>query len=269
MIRIGNLLFVLMFCLWGSGIQGYASEKQINNGQDLTRPLTRVDQRYMIQALSDAGHTNTFTARADAPFRLSKTWMLGTRIDVPAVLGNAKASDNLDKNYQYGLGDLLTQVLLIKEFNDRWAAGGGAQFIFPTASKNQMGQGKYQIVPSFGLRRSLPKISNGSFFVAGLRYDVDYAGNDKRGHINQMELSPTLNIMFPHDWFFTSYPSTDIRINFNRSGTNTGTLFLPFNAMIGKMITKKCVATVEFGFPMIHDFEVYDFKMEARVGFFF
>jgi hypothetical protein len=46
-------------------------------------------------------------------------------------------------------------------------------------------------------------------------------------------------------------------------------LFLPFNFMVGKLLTRSIVASIEVGVPIVHDYEVYDFKLEARVGFFF
>ena len=40
-------------------------------------------------------------------------------------------------------------------------------------------------------------------------------------------------------------------------------------AVVGKMLTKNLVGSVEIGFPLIEDYHVYDFKMEWRLGFFF
>jgi hypothetical protein len=39
--------------------------------------------------------------------------------------------------------------------------------------------------------------------------------------------------------------------------------------MVGKMVTRSMVASVEIGVPIVNDYEVYDFKLEARIGFFF
>jgi hypothetical protein len=66
------------------------------------------------------------------------------------------------------------------------------------------------------------------------------------------------------------YPSSDIRYNFaaKRPG-DSGRWFLPFNFMVGKMVTRSIVASIEIGVPLVDDYQVYDFKLEARVGFFF
>ena len=66
------------------------------------------------------------------------------------------------------------------------------------------------------------------------------------------------------------YPSSDIRYNFaaKRPG-DSGRWFLPFNFMVGKLLTRSIVASLEMGIPIVKDYEVYDVKTEARVGFCF
>jgi hypothetical protein len=39
--------------------------------------------------------------------------------------------------------------------------------------------------------------------------------------------------------------------------------------MVGKMLTRALVGSVEIGFPIIDDYRVYDFEMEWRLGYFF
>jgi hypothetical protein len=39
--------------------------------------------------------------------------------------------------------------------------------------------------------------------------------------------------------------------------------------MVGKLVTRSIVASLELGVPIVNDYQVYDFKLEARVGFFF
>jgi hypothetical protein len=38
---------------------------------------------------------------------------------------------------------------------------------------------------------------------------------------------------------------------------------------VGKSIGKGLVTSVEVGVPIINDYRIYDFKMEARISFFF
>ncbi len=66
------------------------------------------------------------------------------------------------------------------------------------------------------------------------------------------------------------YLSSDIRYNFaaKRPG-DSGRWFFPFNFMVGQMVTRSIVASLEMGVPIVNDSQVYDFKLEARIGFFF
>lgn len=240
-------------------------KKPVNNGEDMTRPLWRFDARYMFQAYNPGCHSHTFTPRLDMPLQLAKKWQLYLRVDGPFEMNNEKGPTNPNKYYKFGASDLLTQALLIYDFDKRWSWGAGSQVVFPTARPIQLGQESYQLRPINGIRCMLPEISDGSFFLLGLRYAIDCGGFDGRHYWNEFQISPELNVMFPKGWFVTLFPSPDIRISFE----NSGKLFLPLNIMVGKMFGEKMIMSTEFGFPMINDYYVYDFKMETRIGFFF
>ena len=242
-----------------------------NNGQDFTRPLARVDARYQYQLLKDSRSKNIFTLRSDRPIVLNDHGGIGLRADLPTDLTNKVSADEPGGALRFGLGDVLGQVLLVRKFDDLWAAAAGTEFVFPTATTGQMGDGKYQVVPTAGVRRALPVLSHGSFAALLMRYAVDYAGSPKRDSISTLEMAPMFNWVLPHDWFATLYPSPDIQVNFQ----DHGAVFLPLDVAIGKTLPGKAVFSVELGFPMYHSGDLaqfnttYEFKMEARVGFFY
>jgi hypothetical protein len=63
---------------------------------------------------------------------------------------------------------------------------------------------------------------------------MSFAGDPTARRISEPQIAPTLNIDLPGPWFFTFYPSNDIRINFGQPKSGqTGRLFLPFDALIG------------------------------------
>ena len=243
----------------------------INNGQDITRPLSRFDASHEYQFMVKGHAEHTFTLRTDRPFNMAEGWQIATRADLPCVLTNKITQEESGKEFNFGLGDVLTQVLLVRYIDDFWALAGGTQLIFPTASTDQMGNGKYQVVPSFGIRRMLPEISEGSFIGCLIRYADDYAGPASRQHISTLEMSPSLNINFPGDWFINTYPSQDIQINF----IDKGAVFIPFDIMVGKTKRDKYVVSLELAFPMYYNgqpseyYTFYDFKVEAKVGIFY
>ena len=103
-----------------------------------------------------------------------------------------------------------------------------------------------------------------------MRFDADYAGDSDLGHVSELQLAPIVNIALPHLWFVNFFPSSDIRHNFlKKRPSDSGRWFIPFNFMVGKRWNKSTVASIEFGIPMVKDYQVYDFKVEARIGLFF
>ena len=186
-----TLVLTLLSFVFSAG--AFAAEvlgdKGLNNGQDITRPLARFDARYQYQLLAKKASKDTFTFRTDRPFRINERWGIGTRVDLPCVLTNKKTTQEPNGPYKFGLGDLLGQILLIRKFDDLWAAAAGPQFVFPTSRTDQMGDGKYQIVPTWGVRRKLPKLSEGSFAGLLMRYAADYAGSSKRNSISRSSIN--------------------------------------------------------------------------------
>jgi hypothetical protein len=98
-----------------------------------------------------------------------------------------------------------------------------------------------------------------------LPYAFDYAGDEARHHISVLQLQPALNIHLPQAWFVELYPSPDIRINF----LDHNKLFLPLDVLVGKLVTPKFIASLEVSAPIVKDYDLYHFKLEARIGFFF
>ena len=67
-----------------------------------------------------------------------------------------------------------------------------------------------------------------------------------------MQFAPIVNIMLPDLWFINLFPSTDIRYNLgDMKDGDTGRWFVPANFMIGKMLDKDTVTSLEIGIPII------------------
>jgi hypothetical protein len=238
--------------------------EEVNTGQDKTMPLARFDVRYKYQDLPSGKDQHILTLRADKPFVLNKDWSLGTRIDVPLVYNDVPSRDNPRGAWNFGGGDVLIQTYVTRSLTQRTAFLFGEVLVFPTGSQDQMGTGKFQVAPLVAYRLSLPEISRGSFFLPIARYAMDFAGHQNRKHIRQIQLEPEFNINLPKLWFITFYPTPDIRYNFENHKWS-----IPFDAMLGKMLTRKIVCSVEVMVPVVKDYHLYDFCSEARIGFFF
>jgi hypothetical protein len=60
-------------------------------------------------------------------------------------------------------------------------------------------------------------------------------------------------------------PRPDMRIN----SLDHNKLFLQLDVMVGKLVTPQLVASLEVSAPIVKDDDLYDFKLEVRIGFFF
>ena len=179
--------------------------------------------------------------------------------------------DNPRGNMRSGMSDVLTQALLVHVPNKSFAWAAGAQMIFPTASERTMGTGKYRVVPTAGARFGTDNMLRGSWVALAARWDKDFAeSRHDSKKVNELQFAPVVNIWLPGYWFINLFPSPDIRYNLGEKARgDSGRWFVPANFMLGKMFGKNVVSSIEVGIPVVNDYRVYDFKLEARIGFLF
>lgn len=277
MVRNGvciRVMSALLFCCFLAATAVMAGEEEaLNNGQDMTRPLTRFDIRYEYQNApgSKNDNLNIATFRVDKPFPLSEKWILATRFDLPMMLNDQKSRDNPGGAHHFGVGDVLAQAMLVHTPSTHFAWAFGTQVVLPTASEDGMGTGRYRVVPTVGARWTTDHIMRGSWFVIGARWDKDIATNRSNStKTNELQFAPTVNIPLPGNAFINLFPSADIRYNAgDKRSVDKGRWFIPANVMVGKMIRKNVVTSMEVGIPIIKDYRLYDFKTEFRIGIFF
>jgi hypothetical protein len=210
--------------------------------------------------------TDTFKLRADTRVNLTPDWQLALRGDLPFLAKNPLNSGNPNADYLYGVGDADIQAALIHDIDARWAAGFGARLFMPTGDDN-LGSGKWRIMPIVGVRYSMPDVGYGMYFEPLLRYDVSFAGDPSRKSISNLQFAPEVNFSFPDGWFLTLYPDPDIRWNFGPAATGqTGRLFLPFDGRVGRKFTKTLTVSLEVGVPIVNQYPVYDLKTELRIN---
>lgn len=259
------LILLVASCARVSAASPAAGNEDLNNGEDFTRPPARFDFRYRFEDKSGGDTRQLLILRRDQPTPLGNGWELGTRLDVPLVLTDKKSSDNPEGDLTGGLGDVLFQTTLIESLSDRFALGVGARWFFPTASADQFGTGKYRLLPMLGARWKLPELSRGSYFQLLGRYDFDVGGDSGRSHISRFQFSPTMSVALPNRWFVTFFPSQDIVVDLLAGGK----WFVPLDISVGRNLNERMVASLEASVPVIKQFTLYDFKLEARLGFSF
>jgi hypothetical protein len=256
-----------------AGNAGTGSE---NNDEDFTRPETLVQLRYLYQTAPGSGFvpgtlrtvtTDSAILRSDVKIDVAPQWTLAFRGDLPFTAKDAITSVNPTGDYAYGLGDADIQAALIKTIDSRWAAGAGLRIIAPTGTDGLTG-GTWQAMPIVGARYMLPEISQGSFFTGLFRYAVSFAtAVPGARNVSNLQFASTLNVALPSQWFVTFYPSPDIRYNFGDPITGqTGRLFLPFDFMVGRNVTKTTTISLEVSAPMVNEYPVYYFKTVVRLN---
>jgi hypothetical protein len=249
--------------------QDSSSERDAgNNGTDYTRPQSTFDVRFNYRASSGTTSQTdreTMIMRLTRKIDLDSGWKLGVLAQLPVVAKTTMTSDPPETDHERGLGNATFQGALSHAIDQRWAFGFGARLVAPTAADN-LGGGKWEIMPGAGLRVSLPELGPDSYFVPVVRYAVSFAGDPSRRNISEPQIAPTLNVGLPDRWFVTFYPSNDIRINYGDPVSGqTGRLFLPFDVAFGRTLNDGLVVSLEVSVPIIRDYPVYDFKSELRI----
>jgi hypothetical protein len=247
-----------------------------NTGQDLFKPPKNLFQlMYEYRTAPGSGNTpgsidtvttDTLNLRLDHRIDLSQQSLLALRSDLPLLAKNPITSSNPDGDYLYGIGDADVQTVYVYNFDKRWAAGLGARLTAPTGG-DTLGSGKWQIMPVAGFRYSLSEITSGSYLEPFTRYAVSFAGDPSKRNISNLQLAPYFNLGLPDQWFISFYPSADIRVNFGDPITGqTGRLFLPFDARVGRNLTNHVALSLEVGVPIVKDYPVYNFKAQMRLN---
>ena len=270
------LLVVMVLRPTVAASQDAASRDQGNAGEDFFRPPANMFQ-LLEQYKTTPGSgptkgstanvtTETLNLRYDHAVGLAPMWILALRSDLPLLAKNPFSSSNPDGDYLRGVGDADVQAAIIRNLSQRWAVGFGARLIAPTGG-DTFGSGKWQIMPIVGVRYALWDINSSSYFEPVVRYDASFAGDPTKKNISNLQFAPAVNIGLPDRWFITFYPSADIRINLGDpiSG-QTGRLFLPFDARIGRKLSDDAALSFELGVPIIKDYPIYNIKTQVRLN---
>ena len=254
------LIFVL-----GSGSLASA-EEAFSHGDDITRPVDRFDLRMQFESLPsqpgfDDLSTETLTLRTDL-LLFNKPDQLALRFDLPLVWTNKPEKDNPGGDTDFGLGDILMQAVYVREIDSRWAAGFGAKTYLPTATGDGEGTGKWQLVPTAAVRADLPEISPGSYAGLIVRQYNSVAGPASRKNINRTSVEPQLNIGLPDQWFLNFSPE----LIYDRTSADW---FVPLDVMVGRKFGDRWVASVEYQYGLVTDYDKFDNWIEVRLGYYF
>jgi hypothetical protein len=243
-----------------------ASPESDYNGDDITRPESKFQLRLEDKNTGATTKIDTITSylQAEGVLDLKSIWGFSWLAQLPLVSKPVTTSG--ETNRDFGVGDIEVQAVLFRPIDERWAFGLGARLVSPSA-EDSLGNGKWQIMPGFGIRYEFLEYGSDTYFVPKIRYALSVGGDPSRRKIAEPQIAPSLTIGLPDHWFVTLFPSYDIRINFGEpSSGQTGRLFFPFDASVGRKFGDTFVVSLEGSVPIVKDYPVYNFKTELRLS---
>ena len=237
-------------------------DERLNTGQDFTRPLLRVELLDQYLDMAGDAWSNSFTLRIGVPFDLNKGWKVALRAELPYIWTDGETARNTDGGSLKGFGELFTEALFIAPPRGRCTYVLGTQFIFPNASEDEFGTGRYQLVPTAGFKYDLGSWMPGAWCALIARQAFDVAGYSGYSHINQTIIQPMLNIDLPESWFLTFAP--ECRYDWKENDA-----FIPFDMTVGRLVTEKMVVSFEYKSAINDEMLLYVNEFDLRVGYFF
>lgn len=144
---------------------------------------------------------NTLQIQPLFPLSITTDWLVVTRVKATALAYQPNTAAK--SGGTTGLGDSTASFYLTPVHKGRLLWGLGAAILFPSATSDQLGAGKWGLSPSIAL---FIEPEWGSLLVLVHNY-WSIAGGSNRSDVNQLQLEPTLSYNLPHGWYLTSQPT--------------------------------------------------------------
>jgi len=145
---------------------------------------------------SDSRHALTYTLNVQPviPFPLTKDWLLVTRTIIPFIAQEAAVAGERDKT---GLGDINQSFFFSPaRLVGGWTVGAGPVFQYPSATRSELGTGKWGVGPTFAVLRQ-----RGGWSFGVLANQIwSFAGNRHRELVNTALVDPFVSYTWPNDF---------------------------------------------------------------------
>ncbi len=159
------------------------------------------------------------------PLHLTKKWNLITRTILPVVW---QPNPSQPSQGWYGLGDLNPSLFFSPAKSGKLIWGVGPALVFPTATADQLGQGKVSAGPGV-----VALTTPGHWVIGALANNVwSFAGTGSRPPVNQFLLQYFINYNMKGGWYVTTAPI--ITADWRASSGNQ--LTLPFGGGFGRIM---------------------------------
>jgi len=136
--------------------------------------------------------TYTLNVQPVVPFNLNKDWLLVTRTIVPFIHQQAAAASERDRT---GLGDINQSFFFSPaRLVGGWIVGAGPVLQYPTATRPELGTGKWGAGPTFAV---LQQHTGWTFGVLANQI-WSYAGDRRREPVNTALVDPFASYTWPN-----------------------------------------------------------------------
>ena len=159
------------------------------------------------------------------PLHITKNWNLITRTILPVIW---QPNPSQPSQGWYGLGDLNPSLFFSPAKPGKLIWGVGPALVFPTATANELGQGKVSAGPGV-----VVLTTPGHWVIGALANNVwSFAGSGSRPPVNQFLLQYFINYNMKGGWYVTTAPI----ITANWRASNGNDLTLPFGGGFGRIM---------------------------------
>jgi hypothetical protein len=143
---------------------------------------------------------NAFSIKPVIPFRISENWHLITR----TILSVTRQPDiTRSTGSTSGLSDLNPSAFLTPSNPGRLIWGVGPTFVLPTATREELGDGKWSAGPTAAVF-----VQPDNWTLGVLARNVwSFAGDPSRSGVNSFTLEYFIELNFENGWYLTSNPT--------------------------------------------------------------
>lgn len=172
--------------------------------KELSNPLTSLwsltnefDFQYWNGDLGDRELQSSWNLKPVMPLDMGHGWVYVNRPTVPVVFKQPYFNmSDFQWDDDSGLGDIQYLGLLGKNFPDGLVLAGGITTIFPTATHDSLGMGKWQAGPAL-----VAAVLKKKYILGGLyQHWWSFAGQDDRDDTNLSALQVFYFLNFPGGW---------------------------------------------------------------------
>jgi hypothetical protein len=168
---------------------------------------------------------NVLNLQPVIPLHISKNWNLITRTILPIVW---QPNPSQPSQGWFGFGDLNPSLFFSPAHPGKVIWGVGPALVFPTATADQLGQGKVSAGPGV-----VALTTPGHWVIGALANNVwSFAGTGSRPPVNQFLLQYFINYNMRKGWYVTTAPI----ITANWRASNGNDLTLPFGGGFGRIM---------------------------------